>query len=134
MSIFERSAPEEKAFRAKMNRKIGFMKRTELERRERELKRQSKKVEVQERKSAKSGRTIGQFIDDLTALFRYDTEEIFNTTDDLNILELIERMKEDLPEKQWETVLKKAVSRTHVRQASRAVTELSTFFGEKAAV
>jgi hypothetical protein len=110
------------------------MKRTELERRERELKRSAKKVEVQERKSGRAGRTIGQYIDDLAAMFRYDAEEIFNTTDDLAILELIERMKEDLPEKQWDTVLRTAVNRTKVKQANRAVDELSTFFGEKATV
>ena len=110
------------------------MKRTELERRERELKRTAKKVEVLERKSSKVGRTVGQFIDDLAALFRYDAEEIFNTTDDINVLEILERMKEEIPEKQWDTILKKAVGRTRVRQAARAVTELSTFLGEKAAV
>lgn len=110
------------------------MKRTELERRERELRRSAKKVEVLERKSARARRTVGQYIDDLAGLFRYDAEEIFNTTDDLNILELIERMKEDLPQKQWETVLKKAVNRTKVKQAARAVQELSTFLAEEATV
>jgi len=110
------------------------MKRTELERRERELKRSTKKSEVLERKTARAGRSVGQYIDDLTALFRYDNEEIFNTTDDIAILELIERMKEDLPEKQWDTVLKKAVNRTKVKQADRAVTELATFIGEEATV
>lgn len=115
-------------------KKLDIMKRTELERRERELKRTAKKVEVLERKSGRAGRTIGQYIDDLAALFRYDAEEIFNTTDDLDILELIERMKEDLPEKQWDTVLKKAVNRTKVKQANRAVEELSTFIGEEAGV
>ncbi|EHQ05763.1 hypothetical protein Lepil_1065 [Leptonema illini DSM 21528] len=117
-----------------LQKKLDIMKRTELERRERELKRTAKKVEVLERKSGRAGRTIGQYIDDLAALFRYDAEEIFNTTDDLDILELIERMKEDLPEKQWDTVLKKAVNRTKVKQANRAVEELSTFIGEEAGV
>lgn len=117
-----------------LQKKLDIMKRTELERRERELKRTAKKVEVLERKSGRAGRTIGQYIDDLAALFRYDAEEIFNTTDDLEILELIERMKEDLPEKQWDTVLKKAVNRTKVKQANRAVEELSTFIGEEAGV
>jgi DNA relaxase NicK len=115
-------------------KKSGFMKRTELERRERELKRMAKKVEVLERKSSRARRSVGQYIDDLAALFRYDAEEIFNTLDDLNILELIERMKEDLPGKQWETVIRKAVSRTKVRQANRAVKELLTFISEEAAV
>jgi DNA relaxase NicK len=94
----------------------------------------AKKVEVLERKSSRARRSVGQYIDDLAALFRYDAEEIFNTLDDLNILELIERMKEDLPGKQWETVIRKAVSRTKVRQANRAVKELLTFISEEAAV
>ncbi|MBW7857870.1 MAG: hypothetical protein H3C43_06195 [Leptonema sp. (in: Bacteria)] len=110
------------------------MKRTELERRERELKRSTKKVEVIERKSSRAGRSVGQFIDDLAGLFRHDVEEIFNTTDDIEILDLIERMKEDLPEKQWETVLRKAVNRTKVKQAQRAIDELLTFFDQKATV
>lgn len=110
------------------------MKRTELERRERELKRQAKQAEVLERKSSKSGRTVGQFIEDLSALFRYDTEEIFNATDDINVLEILERIKEEVPDKQWDTILKKAVARTRVRQAARAVSELSALLGEKAAV
>lgn len=117
-----------------LQKKLDIMKRTELERRERELKRMAKKVQVLERKSGRAGRTIGQYIDDLAALFRYDAEEIFNTTDDLGILELIERMKEDLPQKQWDTVLKKAVNRTKVKQANRAVEELSTFIREEAGV
>lgn len=117
-----------------LQKKLDVMKRTELERRERELKRMAKRVEVLERKSSRARRTVGQYIDDLAALFRYDAEEIFNTTDDLDILELIERMKEELPEKQWETVLKKAVNRTKVRQANRAVKELSTFIAEEASV
>ena len=105
------------------------MKRTELERRQRELRRAEKKVEVIERKVGREKRNAGYYITHLASLFRHDMNEIFNTRDDLDILESLEGLKEDLPEKQWETVLRKAVNRTNVIEVARAVTELQEMMG-----
>lgn len=106
------------------------MKRTELERRQRELKRAEKKVEVLERKSGREKKNAGHYINHLSSLFRHDMNEIFNTKDDLDILESLEGLKEDLPEKQWLTVLRKAVNRTKVVEADRAVDELREMMGD----
>lgn len=102
------------------------MKRTELERRERELKRSEKKVEVLERKMSVEKPTPGAYIQNLFSLFRYDAQEIFNTVDDVDILELLENMKENLPEKQWDNVLKKAIKKTNIAQKDRAFDEIKT--------
>ncbi|HBS03322.1 MAG TPA: hypothetical protein DEA96_00040 [Leptospiraceae bacterium] len=105
------------------------MKRTELERRQRELRRAEKKVEVLERKAGEEKKNAGFYINHLASLFRHDMNEIFNTKDDLDILESLEGLKEDLPEKQWETVLRKAVNRTKVTEVDRAVNELREMMG-----
>ncbi len=103
------------------------MKRTELERRERELKRSLKKEEVLRRKSDRGeSMTVGNYIEELFALFRYDEVEIFNTTDDIQVLELLEGMKVHQPEKQWDTILRKAISRTKVANKEKAFNELSS--------
>ena len=108
------------------------MKRTELEKRERNLKKAQKKIDVLERKSgSRARRNVGNYISDLFALFRYDTEEIFNTTDDVEVLELLEYMKEEIPEKQWDNILRKAIKKTGVNQRDRAMLELCELIGLK---
>ena len=102
------------------------MKRTELERRERELRRSLKKDDVLKRKSERIGLTVGNYIDQLFSLFRYDEQQIFNTTDDIHVLELLEGMKVDQPEKQWDTIIRKAIGRTKVANKEKAFNELSS--------
>lgn len=102
------------------------MKRTELERRERELRRSIKKDDVLKRKSERIGLTVGNYIDQLFSLFRYDEEQIFNTTDDIHVLELLEGMKADQPEKQWDTIIRKAIGRTKIANKEKAFDELSS--------
>ena len=100
------------------------MKRTDLERRERELKRSQKKETLLQKKSSGEAKTIGDYIDELHSLFRYDDQEIFNTTSDVAILELFEELKTDYPEKQWENILRKAIKKTKVSQKDKAYNEL----------
>jgi len=100
------------------------MKRTELERKERELKRAEKKLKTGEKGEARS---VNDFIEGLFSLFLYDQEEVFNAKEDINILELFEEMKDELPEKQWENVIKKAVKKTKVKQRDKAIQELTEF-------
>ncbi len=104
------------------------MKRTELERRERELRRIEKKAQALQRVK-KSSRSVGDYIDELFSLFRYDSEEIFNTKDDVNILELLESMKLEHPEKQWDVIIRKSVNRTKVVQKEKAYDELRELAG-----
>ena len=107
------------------------MKRTDLEKRERELRRVEKRAEgAVRRESDRSGKTVGNYIDSLFSIFRYDQNEIFNTTDDIDVLEIIENMKEDHPPKQWDNILRKAIKKTKVTSKDKAFDELKLLVGE----
>lgn len=99
------------------------MKRTDQERIERELKRVQKREARGDRREMSS---MGEYIKGLNALLRHDGDSIYNTLDDEDILELLENMKEDLPEKDWNKVIRKAVNMTKVTQRETAVDELKT--------
>lgn len=102
------------------------MKRTELEKRERELRRKEKKEAVLARNDSPEYTKPGVHIDLLFSKFRYDQEQIFNTEEDIEILEILENMKEYLPEKQWENVLRKSIKKTGVSNKEKAFSELQT--------
>ncbi|GBF51669.1 hypothetical protein LPTSP4_32070 [Leptospira ryugenii] len=107
------------------------MKRTELERRERELRRMEKKKISS---GSKESMSVGDYIEALFGLFRYDTEEIFNAKEDESVLELLENMKMEQPEKQWDVIIRKAVNKTKVVQRERAYEELRNLAGVEAGV
>ncbi|TGK08952.1 hypothetical protein EHO60_13055 [Leptospira fletcheri] len=98
------------------------MKRTELERRERDLRKAQKKQETLQRRA--KGSSIGDFIEQLSGLFRHDATEIFNTKDDIAILEVLEDMQAVIPQKKWDDVLRKAIKKTGVVEKERAYQEL----------
>ncbi|MDH4262226.1 MAG: hypothetical protein OEV78_04180 [Spirochaetia bacterium] len=102
------------------------MKRTDIERRERELRRTEKKDMVIQRKTEnfKAKNPAGYYIDNLASLFFYNDDQIFNCTKEVKIYEIIEQMKEDIPEKNWETILRKAIKKTGVIQKEQAFQEL----------
>lgn len=101
------------------------MKRNDMERIERELKRTQKRERIgQKRDADRPTQTIGAYIKDLGALLRHDGNVIYNTLDDEQILELFENMKEDVPEEKWETVIRKAVNATKVTERDTAVEQL----------
>ena len=100
------------------------MKRTDLDRRERELKRAKKKAERNEKGEVVEVRTVGGFIDDLNELFFHDGTQIYNTETDERVLELLEDMKDDLEEKHWENVLRKALKKSGVKEKEKAYNEL----------
>ena len=101
------------------------MKRTELEKIEREVKRVEKRNQLsQKRKEGQNKQSVGEYIESLASLFRYDSEEIFNAEDDVDILELLEGMKEFLPEKKWEDVLRKAIKKTGVKKKDLALEQI----------
>ncbi len=102
------------------------MKRTEMERHLRNLKKTEKKEKVLTKKSTQNGEnpTVGDYINNLFSLFLYDEEKIFNTTNDLKILELLENLKTDHPEKQWDNVIKKAIKKAKIIQKEKAYSEL----------
>ncbi len=105
------------------------MKRTEMERIEREMHRRQKAIERVQSGSGGSAASVGEYIEKLFGLFRYDANEIFNSRDDVNILEVLENMKNDIPPKKWEDVLKKAIKKTGVKERDRAYQDLAALLG-----
>jgi hypothetical protein len=107
------------------------MKRNDMERIERELKRVQKRQKLGEKRDAsRPPQTIGAYIKDLNALLRHDGNVIYNALDDEDILELLENMKEDVPEEKWETVIRKAVNATKVTERDAAVEQLRSLIAE----
>lgn len=102
------------------------MKRTDQERIERELRRREKRVRVTERKvgGPRPEASPSAYIAGFVEAFHFDSEIIYNTTDDENVLELLITMKEDLPEKDWEGVLRSAIRKTKVQAKDQAFEEL----------
>lgn len=104
------------------------MKRTDQERIERELRRREKKVRVSERERPDASPSA--YIAELVETFHYDDQMIYNTQDDEDVLELLMNMKEDLPEKDWDGVLRSAIRKTKVSQKDVAFTELKALLTE----
>ncbi len=107
------------------------MKKTDLERHQRELKKSMKKQEVLKRKgeSAKPTKRVGEYIERLFSLFRYDSDEIFNIKSDIKVLEVIEEMKIELPEKYWENILRKCIKKTNISKRDEAFNDLKELAG-----
>ena len=101
------------------------MKSTEIARRDREFRREKKRQQVLDRRQDKKEITVGNYIDDLHAIFFHDGKNTFNQTRNNDpIIDLIETMKLELPERQWENVLRKAVRKTGVTEKETAFNEL----------
>ncbi len=98
------------------------MKRTEIERRERELKRAIKKAAALERGEAE--KTVGDFINELFESFIFNDEKIFNTSEDIDVLEVLEEIQDAYPEKA-EVIVKKAIRKTKVQAKDAAFEELT---------
>jgi hypothetical protein len=104
------------------------MKSTDIDRIDRELRQARKKEElVQKRMDQRSGLSVGDYIKKLYSLFAHDSKKIYNLKDNTGILELLEDMCKDLPEKQWDNVLRKAVKETKIdlQERERALKELT---------
>ncbi|MEW5816690.1 MAG: hypothetical protein AB1798_15015 [Spirochaetota bacterium] len=101
------------------------MKKTDLLRKDREMRRAQKREEVLLRRSEKkAGLSVGDYIDALSSRLFHDDNKIYNIKNNADILGLFERMKKDLPDKQWENVLRKAVKKTQVKEREKAFEEL----------
>lgn len=100
------------------------MKSTEMARKERELRRARKKEEVLLRKREKGDRSVGDYIKELHGLFFYDTQKIYNIENSDEIETLLMEMVDELPEKQWENVIRKAVKQSKVKDKEEAVASL----------
>ena len=106
------------------------MKRTDLQKRERELKRSQKKEDRLLKPGEKSNKTIGDYINELHGLMFFDETKIYNSKDSVEILELLEEMKDNIDEGQWENILRKAIKKTGVKQRDEAFTDLQELMAD----
>ena len=105
------------------------MKHTDIMRMEREKRRTEKKAE-RIMKGGSEVRSVKDYIDELHDLFFFDTVKIYNISDNVDIMELFEDMKEEIPEKQWENVLRKSIRKSKVAQKDEAYVELKAILDE----
>lgn len=105
------------------------MKHTDIMRMEREKRRTQKKSE-RLMKGGTEVRSVKDFIDELHDLFFFDDKKIYNLKDNVEIMELFEDMKEELPDKQWENVMRKSVRKSKVAAKDEAYDELKAIFDE----
>ena len=105
------------------------MKHTDLMRKERDLKKARKKEERLE-KTGSADRSVGDFINELHDAFFFNELKIYNFQDNEEIMELFMDMKEELPEKQWDNVIRKAVRKTKVQEKDEAIDYLLDFLKE----
>ena len=107
------------------------MKRTDLEKRERELRRAKKKDErVGSGGSDDIVRSVGDYINELHGLLFHDEQKIYNAKESMEILELFEKMKVEIDSSQWDNVIRKAVKKTGVKEREPAVEELKYLLNE----
>lgn len=101
------------------------MKSTDLARRDREIKKARKREMVLERKGQRENRSPGDFINEFADLFFHDAEKIYNIEVSEEILDLLEDMKLEVPDKQWANIIRKAVKKTKVAQKDEAINQLA---------
>ena len=104
------------------------MKRTDFEKRERELKRVHKRVIKEEQRDEKASHknkmTVSHAINTLSELFQYDKEEIYNIPHSEDILSMVFELQQNFEEKQLDTVLRKSIKKTGVEKKQEAYDEL----------
>jgi hypothetical protein len=103
------------------------MKRTDIERKERELKREQKRADQAERRTEKRTGTVGEYIKRMASLFFHDGKRIYNIKNDVRILELIEEMKQTFDGEECLNVFRKAVRSTGVTERDQAVEDLKSY-------
>lgn len=111
---------------------IQTMKRTEIERKERELKRMEKKIlriNKTKEKGFSEGEsiTVGTCINKLFDCFMYDENEIYNLNNNEDILELLLVMEKEYERKTIDGIIRKAIKKTKIgkkEEAFKAIKEL----------
>ena len=105
------------------------MKRTELDRKHRDLKKSLKKENKLENVKQSRGAgelTVGTSITSLFNLFQYDETEIFNIQNNEKILEMILLFQESFSEKEIENIFRKAIKKTKVKEKQKAFEDLKS--------
>ena len=100
------------------------MKSTDIARRDRELKRlQKKQDQLNKKVNDRDNLSVGTFIKRLNSLFFFDETKIYNI-DSSEVMDLLEEIKLNMPEKEWENIFRKAVRKTKVEQKEEAISKL----------
>ena len=106
------------------------MKRTDLQKREREFKKARKKEDrIARPDGEKSAKSVGDYINELHGLFFYDETRIYNYKDSMEILELLEEMKENVDASQCEVIIRKAIRQTAVKEREQPFKDLIALMG-----
>ncbi|MEA1910506.1 MAG: hypothetical protein U9N32_02395 [Spirochaetota bacterium] len=100
------------------------MKSTDIARSDRELKRARKKAEYIESKLNRDSLSVADYINQLHEMMFFDAQKVYGISENEDILMKFVEMRDDQPEKQWETIIKKAVRKTKVVQKEEAIKEL----------
>ena len=100
------------------------MKSTDIARSDRELRRARKKDEYIQNKLNRDSLSVSDYINQLHDMMFFDAQKIYGISDNEDILMKFVEMRVDQPEKQWETIIRKAVRKTKVAQKEEAVKEL----------
>lgn len=96
------------------------MKSTDIDRIDRELRRSRKKEELLEKRvQKKDAMSVGDYIKKLYSMLYHDTAKVYNLPGNAEIIALFAQMKQELPDKQWENVLRKALRETKVPGPAR---------------
>jgi len=106
------------------------MKRTDMMRKERELRQARKKeLRVASHEDKKDSMSVGAYIDRLYSLFFHDETRIYNTKHSVEILELLEEMKKALPVEECDTIIRKAIRKSKVSEKDLAFRDLKELMG-----
>lgn len=100
------------------------MKSTDIARSDRELRRARKKDEYILDRLNRETLSVGDYINQLHDLMFFDAHKIYGISENEDLLMKFVEMRVDQPEKQWETIIRKAVRKTKVAQKEDAVKEL----------
>jgi hypothetical protein len=103
------------------------MKRTDIERKEREIKRDQKRADQAERRGEKRTGTVGEYIKRLAGLLFHDDKKIYNIKNDERILEIVEEIKQAFSPEECDNIFRKAVRSTGVAERDQAVAELKSY-------
>lgn len=107
------------------------MKRTDIMKKERELKRAQKQEERISSKSSKKDETsVGAYIDRLHGLFFHDETRIYNTLHSEEILDLLQEIKTNFELAEVETIIRKAIRKSKVQARDQAFSELMSLIKE----
>ena len=72
---------------------------------------------------------MGDYIKLLSGKFFHDTDKIYNIkSNNEEILLLVEEIKESIEEKNWDTILRKAIKNTGINQKEEAFKDLKELF------